>query len=291
MGGVRVGLVGAGPWATMVHAPMLAGAPETELSGVWARRPEAAEQLAGRHGVPAFASFEELLAGSEAVAFAVPPAVQADLAARAAAAGKAVLLEKPIAADVPSAERLADAVGEAGVPSLVLLTWRFATPILTLIAACADGEAIGGRAVFVSDALSSGGPFATPWRLERGALLDLGPHVVDALDATLGPVADVHARGDRHGWIGLLLEHDGGAVSTAAVCATAAPGTFRAGIEVLRRDGIEEVDCTQAVGASVFATVAATFAAAVAGEAVGPDVHRGVHVQRILARAEAQLRD
>ena len=41
----RVGLVGAGPWATMFHAPMLAGASRLELTVVWARRPEAAAAL------------------------------------------------------------------------------------------------------------------------------------------------------------------------------------------------------------------------------------------------------
>ncbi|MDQ1396460.1 MAG: hypothetical protein QOG64_1719, partial [Acidimicrobiaceae bacterium] len=41
-GALAVGLVGAGPWATMVHAPVLSAGPETLLAGVWARRPEAA---------------------------------------------------------------------------------------------------------------------------------------------------------------------------------------------------------------------------------------------------------
>lgn len=39
---VRVGLIGAGPWARDMHAPMLAAGPETVLTAVWARRPDAA---------------------------------------------------------------------------------------------------------------------------------------------------------------------------------------------------------------------------------------------------------
>src|SRR4030095_2810780 len=35
VGAVRGGLVGAGPWARMLHAPMLAGGPETTLAGIW----------------------------------------------------------------------------------------------------------------------------------------------------------------------------------------------------------------------------------------------------------------
>src|SRR6188472_319786 len=127
MSAPRVGLVGGGPWATMVHAPMLAASDAVELAGVWARRPEAADELAGAHGVTAFASFEALLDAVDAVAFAVPPAVQADLGVVAASAGKALLLEKPIAADLDGAQRLADACREAGVGTQVLLTWRYAS--------------------------------------------------------------------------------------------------------------------------------------------------------------------
>src|SRR5690606_24187086 len=43
---LTVGLVGAGPWASMFHAPAIAGGPETRLAAVWARRPEAAGELA-----------------------------------------------------------------------------------------------------------------------------------------------------------------------------------------------------------------------------------------------------
>ena len=52
---LKVGVVGAGPWATLVHAPMIAASEQTELSGVWARRPEAASNLAGAHGTTACA--------------------------------------------------------------------------------------------------------------------------------------------------------------------------------------------------------------------------------------------
>ncbi|HPJ19491.1 MAG TPA: gfo/Idh/MocA family oxidoreductase, partial [Actinomycetota bacterium] len=38
MNPVRVGLVGAGPWAEILHAPMLAAGPETTLAVVYARR-------------------------------------------------------------------------------------------------------------------------------------------------------------------------------------------------------------------------------------------------------------
>src|SRR5690348_7189167 len=100
---VEVGLVGAGPWAATMHGPVLAAGPQTRLSAVWARRPDAAAELAARLGTHAAGSFEELLDRCEAVAFAVPPDVQSTLAPRAARAGKALLLEKPLALDLSAA--------------------------------------------------------------------------------------------------------------------------------------------------------------------------------------------
>ena len=290
MTGPRVGLVGGGPWATMVHAPMLAASDAVELAGVWARRPEAAAELAGAHGVTAFASFEALLDAVDAVAFAVPPAVQADLGVVAASAGKALLLEKPIAADLDGAQRLADACHEAGVGTQVLLTWRYASAVRSFLADVAGDDWLGGRGVFLGGA-QLGGPFATPWRLERGPLLDLGPHVVDLLDAALGPVVEVRASGDLLGWVGLLLTHESGAVSDVALCALMEPAAGRTTVEVHSRARSAAVDVATALDGDVFATVAAELARTAAGEPHPLDVGRGLHLQRVLADAEAQLRD
>src|SRR6201999_1267010 len=97
-----------------MHARVLAAGPETELAAVWARRPDAAAETAAPYGAPGAASFEDLLDRCEAVAFAVPPSVQAELAVTAARAGKALLLEKPLAADLPAARRLPAGGGAGG---------------------------------------------------------------------------------------------------------------------------------------------------------------------------------
>ena len=81
----------------MFHAPVLTASPLTSLEAVWARRPEAAQELVATHGGAAVARLEELFERCDAVAFAVPPDVQAEIAPRAAAAGKHLLLEKPLA--------------------------------------------------------------------------------------------------------------------------------------------------------------------------------------------------
>jgi predicted dehydrogenase len=287
---VAVGVVGAGPWASMVHAPVLAASPHTRLAGVWARRPDAAAELAGKHGAPAFDDVDALFDACDAVAFAVPPAVQAELAGRAARAGKHVLLEKPIAGDLDGATALADAIGEAGVGSMVVLSWRYADAVRSFLAEAQTFPTFGGRGIFVSGALL-GGPFATPWRLERGALLDLGPHLVDLLDAAIGPVVDVRATGDLLGWVQLTLEHEGGVTSTASMCASSAVQPSRCGIELYATGGVHEIDCSSAVGAGAFATLAEELATMIRTGTPHPlDVQRGLHLQRVLEQAEAQLR-
>ena len=66
-----------------------------------ARRHQASansEALAQESGTVPVATFDELLAASEALVFAVPPRIQVELGIRAAAAGRAMVLEKPLAA-------------------------------------------------------------------------------------------------------------------------------------------------------------------------------------------------
>jgi predicted dehydrogenase len=151
-------------------------------------------------------------------------------------------------------------------------------------------DALGGRAWFVSDAFL-GGPFAHGWRLERGALLDVGPHAVDLLDAALGPVVAVRAAGDRHGAVHLLLEHERGATSSVTLCCRVGIEPSRTEAEVFGPGGLLAVDVRAAIGPGTFAEVARAFAAAAADPAApNPlDAGRGLHLQRVLAEADGQI--
>jgi len=285
---LRVGVVGAGPWAQFVHAPMFAHDARTELTGVWARRFDAAQELAGANGTDAFEDLDALFERCDAIAFAVPPAVQVDLAVRAADAGKAVLLEKPIALDLAGARRLTDAVDAAGVGSQIVLTWRYAEAMRTFLAEVAQVDPIGGRGHFISGA-GLGGPFATPWRLDGGMLLDLGPHVIDALDAALGPVVGVRAHGDLDRWVGLLLEHESGAVSEASISNRSNVEPARSGIEVFTEESVLEVDATTIFNGRTLKTIVGDFVATARGTPHPLDVHHGLRLQQILADALADL--
>lgn len=287
---VAVGLVGAGPWARMVHAPLLANHPRTTLAGVWARRAEAAAEVARPHGARAFERYEEMLEVCDAVAFAVPPDVQAAHAATAARAGKTLLLEKPIGLDLAQARALVDVVESAGVRSMLFLTWRYAASTRAFLArvAAAVPPPIGGRGTFISGGLLAG-PFTTPWRLQHGALLDVGPHIVDLLDAALGPVVGVRAHGDPHRWVGMLLEHEGGLVSEVSLSSHTAVLPPRTGVEIFTAAGPLDLDTAAALTPDTAATIAGELATTAAGTPHPLDVHRGLHLQEVIEAAAAEL--
>lgn len=281
---VRVGLVGAGPWAQFVHAPMLAAGPETALVGIHARTTERARALAARHGdVPVFEAFDELLDASDAIACCVAPDAQVAYAVRAAERGKALLLEKPLALDLVAAQRLVDAVDANGVVSIVVLTNRFAAPVRSFLGAARGFDADGGRAMFVSSAFLEG-PFSqSPWRQSHGALLDVGPHVLDLVDAALGPLVDVHRAVEPSARCAqLLCTHESGAVSTVTIdCATR--GDSRTEIELFGRDGRLSCDARTADESTTLATLRAELASCVrTGTPHEIDARRALSIERWL---------
>ena len=286
---LRVGLVGAGPWARAVHAPGVADHPGTRLGAVWARRPAAAAELANSFGAEAVQDFGQLLSTVDAVAFAVPPTVQAEMAIKAAKAGKHLILEKPIASTVDEAERLADAVRDAGVASLVVLTRRFAPETRELLTQLRrTGGWTGADARWLTGALLSG-PFAgSPWRHDRGALDDIGPHVLDLLDVALGEITDVIAahRSETGLWQ-LILGHDGGATSTVSMSLTLPVQPPIAEFTVFGKHGHRTLSSRDTSAQDCFTILLDDFVAMVHSATTEHpcDVHRGLHLQRILERA------
>jgi predicted dehydrogenase len=275
---------------------MFANSTDVAFVGVWARRPEAAGQLARLHGVTGYDDLEALFADCDAVSFSVPPSVQSDLAARAARAGLAVLLDKPVGANVAEAEALAAAIDEAKVVSQVILTNRYFDAMRSFLDDVRDLDNYGGRASFFGNGCVPGTYFATPWRVAEGGLLDLGPHVLDGLDAALGRIVGIEARGDPHRLVLLECEHDNGRVSQGALSANSNQ-TSGLMVEVHGLDGRRTFDAgaftaeqTAAEFANAQRRIVAEFAAAVASVTSHElDVHRGLHLQRLIDHAASQL--
>lgn len=287
---VTIGLAGAGRRAADVHAPSLASCPGARFAGIWAPRAQAASALADKHTVAAYERFDEMLDQCDAVVFAVPPAAQPEIAGIAAARNKAVLLEIPIAGDLAGAQELAEAIGAAGVVSQVALTWRYASEIRRFLdTAVPHTHPLGGSGRLISAAFRPESS-ASAWRAEMGVLRNLGPHLVDMLDAALGRIDTVRAHGDPRGWVGLMLEHANGRFSEASLTAAAEVDAARAYVEVFGGGGSAEIECEAAAGRDAFATMFAEFAQAVAeGTPPGLDVQRGLHLQRVVEEAQTDL--
>ncbi|MFD8075928.1 Gfo/Idh/MocA family protein [Streptomyces sp. NPDC059718] len=268
-----------------MHARILAAGPETRLTAVWARRTEAAREIAATYGAATAGSPEELFDRCEAVAFAVPPAVQAELAVRAAKAGKALLLEKPLGPDLASARAVAEAVAEAGVVSQMVLTKRYQAETRAFLRRAREAEVTGARSCYLHGAFL-GGEFATGWRLEQGALLDLGPHLIDLLDAAVGPITSIRATGDPRRWVEVTCEHENGAVSQASLSGSVRLAKPRTRIELLGPGGELVYDTSAIDHEEGWPVLRAEFAAAVrSGRAGELDARRGLRLQELIDAA------
>ncbi|GAA2232178.1 Gfo/Idh/MocA family oxidoreductase [Streptomyces nogalater] len=290
---MRIGLLGTGPWARATYAPALAGHPGLRFTGVWGRRPQAATKLAQRYGVTAYADVDALLADVDAVAVALPPSVQAELAVRAAGAGRHLLLDKPLAVSAAEGRAVVEAVERAGVASVVFFTARFQKEPDAWIG---EQAAVAGwftaRAHWLGAVFTGDSPFAaSPWRREKGALWDVGPHALSVLLPVLGDVRRVAAA--AHGpadTVHLVLDHATGASSSLTLSLTAPPAAAGAEVELRGEAGVSVMPgSSQGAVAALSRAADALVLAARTGRPHPCDATFGLRVTEILAAAEARL--
>ncbi|MEW2146942.1 Gfo/Idh/MocA family oxidoreductase [Micromonospora vinacea] len=240
----RVGLVGAGGVAQR-HARVLAGFDDVELVGVTDVAPEAASALAAQHGGRACADVAELLAtGLDAVYVCVPPFAHGPAEETVIEAGVPMFVEKPVAVDLGTAERIADLVARRGLRTAVGHHWRY----LSVLDQARD--LLADRPVrMVSGAWLDKVPPVAWWSLRDrsgGPVVEQAAHVLDLIRVLAGEVSEVTAYGN-----GTPPPVDGAdidSVTTAALrFANGAVGTLsaacvlgwkhRAGLEILA-DGL-----------------------------------------------------
>ncbi|RHW23861.1 gfo/Idh/MocA family oxidoreductase [Nocardioides immobilis] len=290
---MRFGLIGTGPWAQRVHGPALAAAPGIELAGVWGRSEDRSSALATALDARPYADLDALVADVDAIAFAVPPDVQAELALGVAAAGRHLLLEKPVATDPARARAVRDAVAAAGVASVVFFTDRFIEAQRAWFAEVQEsGGWRGGWLRWLSALQVEGNPFgASPWRREQGALWDIGPHAISTLTAALGPIETVRAAGGELDLVVLTFGHASGATSTATLSAFAPPAAIGFDAAVWGEHGVLPMPARpEGMAVEAFRTAAQELvASAESGDGHPLDVEFGVHVVELLADAAEQI--
>ncbi|WP_158602677.1 Gfo/Idh/MocA family protein [Jiangella rhizosphaerae] len=122
---VRVGVVGAGWWATSHHLPALAGHPGARLTGVVDRDPDRAAEAAAAFGTTSYPDLAVLLADVDAVVVATPHDTHHSVVMACLARGLHVLVEKPLALSFADAAAMARAADDAGVHLVVGYTHQF----------------------------------------------------------------------------------------------------------------------------------------------------------------------
>lgn len=289
---MKFGLVGTGYWARVTHAAVLATEPAVDFTAVWGRSADKAATLGEEFGVKPYPEFAEFLRHVDAVAFAVPPDVQAELATRAADAGKHLLLDKPLATSAAAADRLVGAVERAGVSSVVFFTARFTAATREWLAVVEGGGWEGAWARWIVSAFGPGSPYASsPWRREKGALWDVGPHALSVLTGALGPVTGVTADGGAGDLVHLVLHHSSGATSTASLTLGAPEPAVHVELALWGPAGLAQMPekgDNPAVAYRV--AVRELVADAEAGRHSHPcDVRFGAAVVNVLAEAERQI--
>ena len=234
-----VGIIGFGRIGAE-HAGWIAAAEGIQPVAVDDVTP-ARRDLAGSRGLIVYDGIDPLLADPavDAVLVATPTAMHFDHASRALAAGKHVMVEKPMALDLAQAKRLLDDANRRGLLLSVFHNRRWDIDYLTVKSAIASGAF--GKVINIESRLgqyaSCVGPAAREyhpnWRNERamggGGLYDWGSHFVDQLWRLLWPARPLRVFAQLRGnvwsqdcddFARVLIDFDGGAVALMEINTT-----------------------------------------------------------------------
>ena len=209
---IRWGIIGCGEVTEVKSGPALYKAAHSQLVAVMRRSGELAADFARRHDVPRWSDDAEAIIGApdiDAVYVATTPDSHCDYVLRCAAAGKPVLVEKPMAMNSAECDRMNAACAAAGVP-LWVAYYRRALPRFLAIRDLLEGGAIGTVRMAVSrqfrtlDSAFNRKAGAAPWRIDAarsggGLFVDMVSHTLDFLDFVLGPIEQVRAFAGNQG--------------------------------------------------------------------------------------------
>ena len=251
---MKIGIAGAG-FMGVAHAAGWAATP-AQLTGIVAETVAEAAPLAAEYGVKAYTDFAALLADVDVIDICTPTHLHHAMVLQAAAAGKAIVCEKPLARSVAQAQEMVAACKQAGVPLLVAHVVRFFPEYALAKAAVAEGQ-IGQPGVI---RLHRGSyrpkkPVGN-WFLDEaksgGLMLDLMIHDFDYARWVGGEVASVFAKKVSSGHpdapvdYGLaILTHRSGSLSHIAGAWAYPPPTFRTSLEIFGDRGLIQFDSAE----------------------------------------------
>ncbi len=192
---IRWGIIGAGDIAERVMAPAMRAAPHAELVAIMRRDRSAAAAFARRHDVPrVYGSVEDIVADPDiqVIYIATPVGRHLPDTLAAAAQGKHILCEKPMALSSGEGEQMRAACERAGIRFMMCFYQRFNArhrKIKQLLAEGTIGQVTAVRANF------SGRSPDVParWRHDRaqaggGCYMDNASHCIDLLRFLFGDI-------------------------------------------------------------------------------------------------------
>jgi predicted dehydrogenase len=235
-----------------VHADAwrAAGAPVT---AVLSRPGGSGEALARQHGARLLHDWDEFTDAVDLVDLCTPTHLHHDGALRAARAGRAVLVEKPLARTASQAEEIVETCAARGVRLLVGHVLRF-FPEYARAKELVDSGDVGTPAVLrLGRNRSLPGADGGSWFLDEeksgGLVLDLMIHDLDYAQWVAGPVTSVYARSVRAARPGApvdhavaLLQHAGGAITHVESSWAHPPAVFRTYLEIAGTAGLLQSD-------------------------------------------------
>lgn len=179
---LRVGIIGTGR-AGRCQARAFARLPGVSVTALWNRTRAKAERLAADLKPPkpeVFDDWRRMIDTSpvDILSIATDPVLRLEPFADALAKGRHVLVEKPLAWDVPEAEAMARAAGEAETVTAISFNWRYSPACLTLWRALREGQ-IGKPLDIRTEWRLCFSPGLDPWRANSGVLREMGSHEFD----------------------------------------------------------------------------------------------------------------
>jgi len=181
---VRVGFVGLGNIGHY-HADRIVELPGANIVGGMDINPDARARFAEKYGVESYENYQDLYDGDvDAVVVTTPNKFHEEYAVAALKTGIDVLLEKPLAHSLESAERIAEAAYNADAFCMVGFHNRFRNPVEVVKAYQEEGRFGRTRHVEANYVRRRGIPGRGSWFTNRdiaggGALIDIGVHAID----------------------------------------------------------------------------------------------------------------
>lgn len=248
----RIGIIGLG-MAVGPHARSLMDL-QKRVEVAHAFSPSAARRqaFAARYHFPLTESLDAVLSDRsvDAVLILTPPNTHLDLVRRAAAAGKHILLEKPLEISTERALELVRVCRAAGVTLGVVLQHRYrpaARKLAEILAAGELGPVLGASAgirLWRPQSYYDEPGRGTKARDGGGVLLTQGIHTLDLLLSLAGPAAEVTSyvtttpvhRMETEDFVTAAIRYDSGAIGTIEATTAAFPG-YPERIEIIGAKG------------------------------------------------------